>query len=244
MARVRLRVRPVSASIAMLLVGLTGNIAAGKSTVARRLTALGATLVDADQLAREAVRPSTPALAAIVNRWGQAVLAPDGHLDRPALRRLVFERPDELEALNAIVHPEVARLRDVALTDARAAGARVVVCDVPLLFERDLAGDYDVLVLVDAPRELRLERLVHDRGLREPEAMAMIAAQMPAELKRARADYVIDNDGSRAQLEDRVAAVWRALDADAARGAARALAAAPTPRRPPLDGGPRQPHTR
>lgn len=196
----------------MLLVGLTGNIAAGKSTVAQQFVALGAALVDADRLAREAVRPHTPALEAIVSRWGRAVLAPDGHLDRPALRRLVFEHPDELEALNAIVHPEVARLREAELAAARAGGARVVVCDVPLLFERDLAGDYDVVVLVDAPRELRLERLVHDRGLREPEAMAMIAAQMPAELKRARADHVIENGGTREALAARVAEVWRALE--------------------------------
>lgn len=200
----------------MLLVGLTGNIAAGKSTVAQHLTALGATLIDADLLAREAVRPRTPALDAIVSRWGHAVLTPDGHLDRPALRALVFEHPEELTALNGIVHPEVARLRDAALGEARARGDRVVVCDVPLLFERDLAGDYDVVVLVDAPRELRLERLVHDRGLHEPEAMAMIAAQMPAELKRARADVVIENAGPREALEARVAEVWRALEARAA----------------------------
>ena len=199
----------------MLLVGLTGNIAAGKSTVARQFTALGAALVDADRLAREAVRPHTPALEAIVSRWGRAVLTPDGHLDRPALRQLVFEHPEELEALNGIVHPEVARLRDEALADARGRGERVVVCDVPLLFERDLAGDYDVVVLVDAPRELRLERLVHDRGLREPEAMAMIAAQMPAELKRARADHVIENAGPREALDARVAQVWAALQARA-----------------------------
>lgn len=200
----------------MLLVALTGNIAAGKSTVARQLVALGATLVDADQLARDAVRPGTPALTAIADRWGHAVLSPDGHLDRPALRRRVFDRPDELEALNGIVHPEVARLRDAALAEARARGDRVVVCDVPLLFERDLAGGYDVVVLVDAPRDVRLERLVHDRGLREPEAMAMIAAQMPAELKRARADLVIENAGDRAALEARVAEVWVALQARAA----------------------------
>lgn len=200
----------------MLLVGLTGNIAAGKSTVARQFVALGATVVDADLLAREAVRPGTPALAAIEARWGREVMSPDGHLDRPALRRRVFERPEDLEALNAIVHPEVARLRTAALGEARARGDRVVVCDVPLLFERDLAGEYDVVVLVDAPRDLRLERLVHDRGLHEPEAMAMIAAQMPAELKRARADLVIENADGRDALEARVAEVWSALEARAA----------------------------
>jgi dephospho-CoA kinase len=196
----------------MLLVGLTGNIAAGKSTVARLLAERGATIVDADALAREAVRPGTAALAAIVERWGRGVLAPDGVLDRPALRTRVFDDPAELEALNAIVHPEVARLRDAALADARARGDRLVVCDVPLLFERDLAGDYDVVVLVDAPRDLRLERLVHDRRLREPEAMAMIAAQMPAELKRARADHVIENAGTREALAAQVDALWQTLE--------------------------------
>ncbi|MGZ8491749.1 MAG: dephospho-CoA kinase [Gemmatirosa sp.] len=199
----------------MLLVGLTGNIASGKSTVARRLVTHGAALVDADLLAREAVRPGTPALARIVARWGDAVLAPDGVLDRGVLRARVFADPHELEALNAIVHPEVGRLRDAAVDAARARGEPIVVSDVPLLFERDLAGEFDVIVLVDAPRTVRLERLVHDRGLREPEAMDMIAAQMPAELKRARADYVIDNDGTPAQLDARVDAVWAALRARA-----------------------------
>ena len=199
----------------MLLVGLTGNIASGKSTVARRLVAHGATLVDADLLARQAVRPGTPGLAAIVERWGTGVLAPDGVLDRGVLRGLVFENAGELEALNAIVHPEVGRLRDAAVAAARARGDAIVVCDIPLLFEKDLAGEFDAIVLVDAPRTVRLERLVHDRGLREPEAMAMLAAQMPAELKRARADYVIDNDGTRAALEARVDAVWDALRARA-----------------------------
>lgn len=197
----------------MLLVGLTGNIASGKSTVARRLVAHGATLIDADRLAREAVRPGTPALARIVERWGAGILAPDGVLDRGALRARVFADPRELEALNGIVHPEVGRLRDVAIAAARARDEPIVVCDIPLLFERDLAGDFDVVVLVDAPRSVRLERLVHDRGLREPEAMAMIAAQMPAELKRARADYVIDNSGTVAALDARVDELWDALRA-------------------------------
>ncbi len=200
----------------MLLVGLTGNIAAGKSTVAQLLTARGATLVDADLLAREAVRPGSPALAAIAERWGRDVLAPDGTLDRAGLRARVFETADELDALNAIVHPEVGRLRDAALDAARARGDRVVIYDVPLLFERDLADEVDVVVLVDAPREVRLERMVRDRGLRADEAMAMIAAQMPAELKRARSDYVIENAADRAALAARVDEVWRALEARAA----------------------------
>ena len=193
----------------MLLVGLTGNIGSGTSAVARMLVDRGATLVDADVLAREAVRVGTPAYAAIVRRWGDAVLEPDGVLSRPALRERVFSDPIELEALNAIVHPEVGRLRDVRVAEARERGARMVVCDIPLLFERNLADEFDVVILVDAPRPVRLERLVRDRALRPTEAMEMIAAQMPAELKRARADFVIDNVGTLVQLERKVDAVWR-----------------------------------
>jgi dephospho-CoA kinase len=207
--------------VPVLLVGLTGNIASGKSTVARRLAERGATLVDADVLAREAVRPGTPGLDAIVARWGRTVLSPDGTLDRAALRARVFHDPFELEALNGIVHPAVGRLRDAELAAARARGDRVVVCDIPLLFERDLAGDFDLVVLVDAPRDVRLARLVDDRGLAEDEAAAMITAQMPAELKRARADVVLENTGTREALEARADALWDELLARAARHDAR-----------------------
>jgi dephospho-CoA kinase len=196
---------------AMLLVALTGNIASGKSTVARLLVEHGATLIDADVLARDAVRNGSPGYDAIVERWGNAVLQPDGALDRGALRRRVFDRPDELHELNAIVHPEVERKRADLVAEARARGDRVVVCDIPLLFENNLADDFDRIILVDAPRPIRLERLVRDRGLRETEAMAMIAQQMPADLKRARADFVIDNDATRQTLAKRVDEVWHAL---------------------------------
>ena len=195
----------------MLCVGLTGNIASGKSTVAQLLSERGATIIDADVLARRAVDYGTPAYKAIVARWGEDVLAPDGMLDRAALRRRVFGQSEELEALNQIVHPEVARMRERLFAEARRRGDRVVVCDIPLLFEKNLAGEFDKIVLVDAPRPLRLERLVKDRDLRATEAMDMIAAQMPAELKRARADYVIDNAGSFAALEAQVEAVWSSL---------------------------------
>ena len=197
----------------MRLIGLTGNIASGKSTVARLLADRGAVVIDADVLAREAVRPGTTALDAIADRWGDAVLAPDGTLDRAELRGQVFADRDQLEALNAIVHPEVERMREARIAEARAAGARIVVCDIPLLFEKHLAGQFDAIVLVDAPRPVRLERLVRDRGLHVAEAMDMIAAQMPAELMRARSDHVIDNAGSRAELERRVEQVWRRLTA-------------------------------
>jgi dephospho-CoA kinase len=198
-------------SNAMLLVALTGNIASGKSTVARLLVEHGATLIDADVLARDAVRNGSPGYDAIVGRWGIAVLQPDGALDRGALRRRVFDRPDELHELNAIVHPEVERKRADLVAEARARGDRVVVCDIPLLFENNLVDSFDRIILADAPRPIRLERLVRDRGLRETEAMAMIAQQMPADLKRARADFVIDNDGTRQALAKRVDEVWHAL---------------------------------
>ena len=199
----------------MLLVGLTGNIASGKSTVAQLLSERGATIIDADVLARRAVERGSKAFDAIVKRWGTSVLAPDGHLDRAALRRVVFGNPSELEALNDIVHPEVERLREQRIQEARARGDRVVVCDIPLLFEKKMVDRFGRIILVDAPRPLRLERLVSDRGLRETEAMDMIAAQMPAELKRARADFVIDNSTTLTQLEQRVNEVWSLLLQDA-----------------------------
>lgn len=198
----------------MLLIGLTGNIAAGKSTVARRFAERGATIVDADVLARQAVEPGTPAYTQIVRRWGSDVLAPDGVLDRAELRERVFGDQLQLEELNRIIHPEVLRMRDRLVAEARERGDRMVVCDIPLLFERHLTEEFDRIVLVDAPRELRMERLVRDRGLGEAEAMAMIAAQMPAELKRARADYVIDNTGTRADVERAADDVWASLVRD------------------------------
>jgi dephospho-CoA kinase len=196
----------------MLLVGLTGNIGSGKSTVDQLLSERGATIIDADVLARRAVEIGTPGYRAIVERWGTSILGPDGMLDRGALRRIVFSDPAELEQLNTLVHPEVERMRAELVEAARLRGDKLVVCDVPLLFERKMTDQFDRIVLVDAPRPVRLERLVRERGLRETEAMDMIVAQMPAELKRARADFVIDNVGTLTQLDARVAEVWSALE--------------------------------
>ncbi|MEP6992706.1 MAG: dephospho-CoA kinase [bacterium] len=209
----------------MLLVGLTGNIGSGKSTVAQLLSERGATIIDADVLARRAVEAGTPAHGAIVERWGTSMLSPDGSIDRAALRRIVFSEQAELEQLNAMVHPEVERMRASLVELARERGDRLVVCDIPLLFEGRMTGDFDRIVLVDAPRPVRLERLVRERGLRETEAMDMIVAQMPAELKRARADHVIDNDGTLTQLDARVAEVWGALLREAAQPVADGTAA-------------------
>jgi dephospho-CoA kinase len=200
----------------MLVIGLTGNIAAGKSTVARLFADWGATVVDADVLAREAVAPGTPALRAIAERWGPGVLAPDGSLSRPALRRLVFGDAAARATLDALVHPEVARRRAAAVEAARARGDRLVVCDIPLLFEAGLTGTVDAIVLVDAPVEERRRRLVRDRGLTGAEADAMIGAQWPADRKRGAADWIIDNDGALESLTTRARAVFDALAARAA----------------------------
>jgi len=199
----------------MLTVGLTGNIAAGKSTVAARLAALGLPILDADALAREAVAPGTPALAAIVARWGAAILAPDGTLDRAALRRRVFPDPAERAALEAITHPAIADLRRARTDALAAAGTPLVICDIPLLFEAHLEGSVDRIVLVDAPAAVRRARLVRDRGLTAAEADAMMAAQWPAEAKRAHAHHVIENDGTREALDAQVDALATALRAHA-----------------------------
>lgn len=203
----------------MLKVGLTGNIAAGKSTVASAWRELGATVIDADELSRQAVEPGTPAHAAIAAEWGTWVLEEGGTLDRAALRQIVFADPDARARLESIVHPAVAALRDDYFREAADRGEQLVVADVPLLFEVGMADEFDVVVLVDAPEETRLMRLVGDRGLEPDEARKMMAAQMPAELKRARADVVIENTRSLGDLQRRAKDVWAALVARAdARG--------------------------
>jgi len=200
----------------MIRIGLTGNIASGKSEIAKMLADRGATVIDADLLAREAVQPETQALKDIVKRWGKDVLKKDGSLDRAALRQIVFADQSELDALNRIVHPGVKRLRDREIALARERGDPIVICVIPLLFERNIVDEFDAIVLVDAPRPLRLERLVAARGMEATDAMNMIASQMPAELKRARADYVIENNGSLQDLERDVDALWSSLQRNAA----------------------------
>jgi dephospho-CoA kinase len=199
----------------MLTVALTGNIAAGKSSVAALFQRWGATVIDADRLAREAQAPGTPGLAAIVERFGPTVLGAEGGLDRARLRALVVDDPAALSDLNAIVHPVVARRSEALLAGARARGDSVAVYDIPLLFEAADPGDFDAVVLVDAPEAVRLERLVRERGLASDEAAWMIAAQMPAAAKRGRSDFVIENAGDQAALEAAAAAVWQALEARA-----------------------------
>jgi dephospho-CoA kinase len=203
----------------VLKVGLTGNIAAGKSSVVRVWRSLGAFVVDADELARRAVEPGTEAYLRILGTWGSKVADAEGALDRAALRAIVFADPEERARLEAIVHPAVAALRDEAYGEAKAAGVPLVVADIPLLFEVGMAEEFDLIVLVDAPEAVRLARLLRDRGLDEDEARRIIASQMPSELKRARADLVIDNGGSYTDLEVRARVAWEELLARAAVGA-------------------------
>lgn len=190
----------------MITVGLTGGIGSGKSEVARRLAARGAVVIDADVLAREALAPGTDGLAKVVAQFGDAVLAPDGSLDRPGLGRIVFADPQRLAALNAIVHPYVGR-RSQELIAAAPADA-VVVYDVPLLVENDLAPSYDVVVVVDVPPETQLARLTQQRGMTEADARARMSAQAAREQRRSVADVVIDNDGDLKSLDAQVAQLW------------------------------------
>ena len=192
-------------------IGLTGNIAAGKSAVAERLRAHGFTVIDADALAREVVAPGTPALEAIVARWGPGVVQDDGTLDRGALRSIVFADPAERTALEAITHPAIERLRSARVAEAAARGETLVILDIPLLFEAGLTESVDRILLVDAPVAVRRARLLRDRGLSAAEAEAMIAAQRPAEAKRARADWILENDGSLAALDHAIEALVPAL---------------------------------
>ncbi|MGW5684515.1 dephospho-CoA kinase [Nonomuraea sp. NPDC003754] len=193
----------------MLKVGLTGGIGSGKSEVSKRLAQRGAVVIDADKIAREVVEPGTQGLARVVAAFGEEILRPDGSLDRERLGSIVFADPDKLATLNGIVHPlvgeRVARLQQDAPDDA------VVVYDVPLLVENKLAPMYEVVIVVDAADEVRLERLTRVRGMSEQDARARIAAQAGREERLAAADVVIPNEGSLDDLDARVAEVWRRL---------------------------------
>jgi dephospho-CoA kinase len=190
----------------MLNIALTGNAAAGKSTVARWFQEWGATLIDADQLVREVERPGSPTLAEIARRFGPEVLLHDGSLDRARLRGLILEDPARRAMLNAIVHPAVQARRAELVREAQARGDRVVIHDIPLLFEVLDPGAFDLVVLVDAPDSVRRARL-HQRGLSDDEVDGLFAAQRPAAAKRPRSDIVLDNLGS---LDDLMRAAWEA----------------------------------
>lgn len=195
----------------MVQVGLTGGIGSGKSEVSRRLAALGAVVIDSDVLAREALAPGTPGLAAVVREFGTGVLRTDGSLDRTALGRTVFVDAERLAALNAIVHPLVRR-RSAELVAAADPGA-VVVHDVPLLVENDMTGLFDLVVVVDADPATQRRRLVEARGMSEDDARARIGAQASRKRRLAAADVVIDNDDGLSRLDAQIRALWERLSA-------------------------------
>ena len=195
----------------MIRVGLTGTVAAGKSTVGRLFETWGASRVDADQLARAAVAPGSPGLAKIRTMWGDEVLRRDGSLDREIVRARVFGDDDAREALEEIVHGEVGRLRAEWRARQDTARASVTVEEIPLLFEKGLESGYDVVVVVDAAVEERRRRAVASRGWTPEEFDAIDATQLPAAEKRARADHVILNEGGRAALESASRSVWDEL---------------------------------
>lgn len=194
-----------------LSVGLTGNVAAGKSSVARLFASWGALLIDADRIVHELQQPGTPVLAAMVARFGPGILEADGTLDRAAMRRRISTDPAARRDLEAIVHPAVRARRDQLMAAARQAEVPVVVQDIPLLYETMDPDGFDAVVLVDAPASIRRERLMRDRGISREEADRLMAIQMPSELKRSRSRFVIDNDLDRDALAARTRAVWDAL---------------------------------
>ena len=197
----------------MPLIALTGGIASGKSTIAARLAELGAVVVDADALAREVVEPGEPALAAIRDAFGDDVLHEDGSLDRPALGRIVFADPERRHVLNGIVHPAVLHRSHAAFDAAVARDRRaVVVYDVPLIDARGV-GEFERIVVADAPVETRIERLVRLRGMTEDDARARIAAQLSDEERRALASDVIDTGGTLETTLAQVDTLWSRLRA-------------------------------
>ncbi|HEY8196419.1 MAG TPA: dephospho-CoA kinase [Gemmatimonadales bacterium] len=195
----------------MLSVALTGNIGAGKSTVAGLFQRWGATVIDADQLVREAQAPGQPVLKDIASRFGAEVIFHDGSLDRAALRARVMDDPAALADLNRIVHPEVRRRRLELLNQARVRGDRLVVSVIPLLFEADDPKAFDAVVLVDAEAPVRRARLVASRALSSGVAEQMMAAQLASAPKRPQSDFVIDNDGDLPALERSARSVWESL---------------------------------
>ena len=192
----------------MRVVGLTGGIACGKTTVSDVLRGLGVPIVDADRIARDVVEPGSPVLDAIAREFGPGVLGPDGRLDRAALGRLVFGDAAARARLNALTHPAIRERSGAALAEAAARGAPIAVYDAALILENGLGGAVDALVVVAIPEPLQIERLVARDGITRDEALARIRAQMPLAEKVARADWVIDNSGTRAETEARVRGVW------------------------------------
>jgi dephospho-CoA kinase len=199
----------------LLLVGLTGGLASGKSTVAGMLARRGAVIVDADELSRSAVAPGTPGLARIVESFGQGVLDSAGGLDRQALAAIVFADETKRRVLESIVHPEVFRLLGEVVERHRDSDA-VVVFDAPLIVETGFDRACDVVVVVTSPPEAQVARVARTRAMTEEEARSRIASQVSPAYRESRADVVMRNDGTHEELEHQVDALWENLRARAA----------------------------
>jgi dephospho-CoA kinase len=195
----------------MKVVGLTGGIGTGKSTVSSLLRQMGATVIDADEATRAVQARGTEGLRRLVEKFGPDILTASGDLDRPRLAAIAFEKPEARQRLNAIVHPLVRQWMAERQREAAERGDEIVVLDVPLLYETRGDAAFDTVLLVYAPEELQVRRLVELRGMTEHEARSRIAAQLPIEEKRRRAPHVIDNTGSLERLRDQVRQVWSAV---------------------------------
>lgn len=201
----------------MYLVGLTGGIAAGKSTVAKRLVDLGAIEVDADLLAKEAVAAGSEGLKAIVAKWGLGILGEDGELDRAAMAKIIFEDPKQRDLLEDIVHPAVAaRSREMILS---AGEDSIVIYNVPLLVEANVQLPFDLVVTVEAPQESQIERMIRHRGMTRDEAAARIRAQATPAQRAARADVILNSNQSLGRLMDDTEELWSTLTTAAAKKA-------------------------
>jgi dephospho-CoA kinase len=198
------------------IVGLTGGIASGKSTVARFFRELGAPVVDADALARQVVEPGSPGLARIVERFGSEILDERGALDRKRLGAIVFASDEDRRALNAITHPLIAQAAAAKMHELAEAGHPIAIYEAALIVENDLQKQLQGLIVVSLPAALQLERLQARDGLGPEEARARLDAQFPLDDKVAVADFVIDNSGAPSQTRDQVVALWKRLLADAA----------------------------
>lgn len=195
----------------MKLIGLTGGIGSGKSTVAELLVQEGWVLVDADRIARDIVEPGQPALTELAEAFGQDILLPDGSLDRGLLASRAFASAEKTAVLNSITHPRIQEETQARFEAARQGGAEFVVYDMPLLVDKGLHKDMDATIVVDVDAEERVRRLVEYRGLEESDARRRIAAQIPDDVRRAAADFVIDNNGPREALDGQVAGVVEKL---------------------------------
>lgn len=199
----------------MLSVAVTGNVASGKSAVSSVWADAGVPVVSADELARRATEPGSEGLEALVEAFGRGVLRPDGSLDREELRGVVFEDGEARRRLEELLHPRIRALRAEWLEERRREGAELVVSEIPLLFETGMEDEFDLVVLVDAPAELRLRRMVEERELDPGEARRIIDAQMPADEKRERSQVVIENDGTLQDLRAEAVAILDLLRARA-----------------------------